>query len=396
MRRSHVLPALLAAAVLAWGGLNWQSSRHRAWLAGASRAELQGYVAAHGDDAAALTRLSLLTLRAGDRAEAERLARRAVQSAPNEEEAWVAFSRAASDEHEAIDGLNGYLKTNPERAPILAELARHTLRMGDAGAAPALAERALKASPASPEAWQARGEILAAERRLAEAADCYRKSLAARDDAETRLALARTLIPLQRYAEIVELCRPLLGVSDGSLSPELRARALVYFAGSRLYDPLDAAAIDDLQRQLREADSLSDRLAPEERFLAPYFLGESYLRQGKPREAIPLLERSVAAGSMFAGNRYALARAYRMAGERDKADTAARQHIRISKNLSDLEMYSHRLEERADDADAMLHLADALADTGSMEQARALYERLITQGKHTGEAKRKLNTLNQR
>jgi tetratricopeptide (TPR) repeat protein len=170
----------------------------------------------------------------------------------------------------------------------------------------------------------------------------YKKALTLRDDPETRLALARIWIPLQRYGEIIEICSPIVDPrKSADISVEQRARALVYTAGARLYEPLTATEIGQLQQQLREADALAERMPQSERFLPPYFMGESLLRSGKPKEAIPFLERSTGLAPMFAGSLYSLARAYRLAGETTKADLAQARHEQLSKHLTELEKPDH-------------------------------------------------------
>jgi len=394
MKRPVLLSALLALLLLIWGGLRLQDRQWRRWLATASREELTAYVAAHPDQHDALLRLGVLQRHAGENAEAEKRLRHAVEVAPDDETGWVEFSRALTDDHEAIRVLEEALKTKESSAPMMAELARHYLQSGDVVDARTWAEKATQQQPASPDAWRIRGDVMAATHQAPEAEKDYRKALALRDDPETRLALARTLIPLQRYAEILALCAPIVRAGDSpEISQEQRARALLYTAGGRLYDPLTPAEIAALQAQLQEADSLSAQLTPNERFLPPYFLGESYLRLGKPKEAIPLLERSATMAPMFAGSLYSLARAYRLAGEQAKADATVRRHTRLSRILGEIEMYNNRLEQKPGDAETMLRLADVLTEADDTADAAQIYRHLIAQGKLVARAQHKLQAL---
>jgi tetratricopeptide (TPR) repeat protein len=380
--------------LLLWGGLRWKEARWQRWTATASREELQTYLQGHPDQPEVMARLGALLREAGERDQAVRLLRRSVELAPDAETNWIEFSRTLADDREAIRVLQNVLKIEPDSAPALAELSGRDLHLGDLETARALAEKAVQLSPESPEAWRSLGEVHLALHRQPDAEKAFRKSLALGDDSETRLALAHALIPLQRYPEVIALCAPLLQPTPTlSVSKAQRARALLYTAGARLYQPLTPQEITDVQSQLLEADGPSAMLPPEERFLPPYFLGESFLRMDRPKEAIPYLERSVALGPMFAGSLYSLARAYRLAGETAKADAASERHARLSRILSALEMLSNRLQQRPDDAETLLRYGGALAEAGNTAEAAQIYRRMVSMGKNGEEAQRRLNRL---
>lgn len=395
MKRPLLLGSLLALLAVFWGVSMARDRQFRNWIASAPRNEVEAHLATHPDQTDALLRLSFLLRNAGEREAAEKRARRAIEVAPNEERCWTEFSRAASDDKEAIRGLEGFLKVKPESASVRAELARRHLLSGDVAAARTLLEKTLRDSPDSPDGNRVQGDAFAALRQPVDAEKAYRKALSLKDDAETRLALARTLIPLQRYTEIEALCAPVVKAgASPEISQEQRAQALIYAAGGRLYAPLTPQEAAALQERLREADSLSAALRAEERFLAPYFLGESFLRTGNPREAIEPLERSVKLNPMFPGALFSLARAYRLAGDETKADSIAARHIRVSRLLGDLEMYSNRLAQKPGDSEATLRLAGTFEELGNVEQAVSLYRQLAaTQGEPAERARKRLKAL---
>ncbi|GDX40380.1 hypothetical protein LBMAG21_06720 [Armatimonadota bacterium] len=394
MRRSLLLVSALVVIIVVWGTTLVRDSRWRKWIATAPRSEVEAYVTAHPDQPDALLRLTTLLRNAGEWEAAEGRTRHAVEVAPNEERCWVEYSRTIRDDKEVIRGLEGFLKIQPESASIRAEAARHYLLTGDMSTAQTLIDKALQLSPESSSAYRIQGDLMTALRQLPDAEKAYRKSLALQDDNETRLALSRTLIPLQRYEEIAGLCAPIIRAgSSPELSQEQRAQALIYTAGGRLYSPLTSQEIEILQSQLREAGTLSNALRAEERFLSPYFLGESFLRLGKPKEAIEPLERSVRLNPMFPGSLFSLSRAYRLAGETKKAETATAQHTRISRLLGELEMYSNRLTQKPDDAEAVLRLAGTFEELGNKGEAVSLYQRLVSQGKYVDLAQKRLKAL---
>ena len=323
------LIALIALPLLTWGGLQWRRQLWREWLDGASRSELESYSRSAGGD--------------------------------------------------------------PQTA---AKLAHQYLQEGADEQAKALMTEATQRFPQSPEILRSSGEILLSERRLPEAEKALRESLALKDDSETRLLLARVLTPLQRYPEIAALCAPLIASAPAlTATPQQRASAVVYSAGARLNGPLTPAELQGIQSQLREAALPSSALPPEERFLADYFLGESLLREGKPGEAIPSLEKSVAQNPNFPGAIYSLARAYRLSGDEAKSKDLFARHERMSRLMSELDSLNTRLEQRPDDAETLLRMADALVEAGNPSQAAQIYRRLIVAGKSKDIAQRKLQAL---
>lgn len=344
--RTHILLAGLVIAVAVWAGLLVKDYRWHRWLANASQANLRNYVAEHPDHPEALQRLGVLARNRGDRKEAEKLLRHAVELAPDSEQNWIELSRSLADDKEAISTLEAYLKVAPESASTMAELAHRELQSGSFSSAEATSKKATEIGPLSPDAWRVWGDVLAAAGKSPDAEKAYKKALSLRDDPDSRLSLARLWIPLQRYGEIIEICAPVIGSGSApNISLEHRARALLYTAGARLYGPLTQEETTVLRQQLEEADALSAQLTPGEQFLPPYFLGELYLRIGKPAAAIPFLERSVNLGPTFAGSIYSLARAYRLSGDSAKADAATALHTRISAQNGELEQRNERVRQ---------------------------------------------------
>ncbi len=394
MKRPVILAAILIITSLVWGGLQWKQARFHHWLKTAPRAELEIYTKEHPDDPEALARLGILLRNDGAREESQKLLQHTVDLSPTTELYWIELSKSMDDQNLAIEKMESFLKIYPDNAAAQAQISAHLLKLGQISKARTSAEKATKLAPDSAAAWQALGDVMAATRRLPEAEKYYRKSIALDGDAEARLSLVRLLIPLQRYSEMRELCEPILrNKSSTDISPVQRLRAELYISAARLYDPLEPSEIASLQNQIKDVDSHSSKLDPQERFLPPYFLGESYLRDGKPSEAIPFLERSAALGPMYAGSLYSLSRAYRMSGNIKKADEVNRQHVRLSKNLRDIEMAMDRLDEHPGEIATMFRFADSLKDIGNKEDAKQVYQQIINSGNSVTLAKQKLVNL---
>ena len=343
MKRLKLLLGILILASAAWGVTLWRSHQFKLWLGRAGREELTRYVAEHPDQPQAVERLGALVLQAGENPQAETLLKHAVELSPADASIWVELSRSQSDDREAIRELEGYLKAYPDSASVMSETARRYLAVGDVASAAKLVAKATEVEPESADALRVAGDIEMLSGNAVKAEAMYRKSLKARDNAESRLALAHLWIPLQKYADIITICKPIINKGENSdVSAEQRTRALIYEAGARLYGPLSPSELADAQHELSEADRASTKLNPGERYLPPYFLGESLLRQGKPGDAIPYLERSVRDSPNFPGTLYSLSRAYRLAGDIPNAEKTMAAHIALSKRLTEMEAQSER------------------------------------------------------
>lgn len=343
MKRSMLLLAVLVALALGWGGLQWRERVRQQWLSTASVDALRTEARSHPDQADLLARAGTLLNEAGETAEAEPMLRRAVDLDPSADRAWVELSRSTNNDAAAIETLRQGLRACPDSAAVQAEMAHRLLLAGHGQEARDAVTALTESHPNSAEAWAAYGEVMAAARRQTDAENAYEKSLRLRDAPETRLALARSLIPLQRYDRVRALCAPLVQATPAlRVSKAQRARALIFYSGARLNGPLAPSDLTAIQEHLREAEALSPQLAEGERFLPSYFLGECALRAGRPAEAIPRLERSVALGPQFPGSLYSLARAHRLAGHTAKADEALARHAKLSRSLTALDAASSR------------------------------------------------------
>jgi tetratricopeptide (TPR) repeat protein len=392
INRTALLLGALALAIVVWGGLRLRDSAREQWIASASVDQLEAAAKTHPDEADVLARLGTQLLESGNTARAEPLLSRALELDPSSDRRWTEHSKSILGDREAIEHLNQGLKAIPDSPAILAEIARRELAAGDGQRARDTAATATTASPSSPEAWTAYAEVMAAFHRQDDAVTAFRRALGLRDTAEARLALARTLVPLQRYDEVIELCSPLtVARPPVAVSKRQRALALTYSSGARLNGPVTAAEMNAILVQLQEAQGLTSELDRGAQFLPSYFLGQCLLRLGRAREAIPPLERCVALGPQFPGGFYALARAYRVAGHADRAEAA--RHAELSRALVALEGLNSRLEQHPDDPEALLQTARSLTEIGERSQAADIYRQLIATGRLTKQAQSGLDAL---
>ena len=394
MKRPLLLLSILAGASLVWGGIRLQAVQREERLSKATLEELQASAKERPDQADLLMKLGAALIESGEQERAEPILRRSLELDSSSEAGWVQLSRSFRNDPDAIRLLEERLKTMPDSREAQSELSRRQLASGDAASALKSSEKAITAFPDAADAWAAYGEVLAAVRRQEAAETAFRHSLRLEDNAEVRLSLARVFIPLQRYEKVEVLCAPLISAKPVvSVSKRQRLRALIYHAGSRLNSPLSEAELASIIAQLEEAEMASKSLAPGERFLPFYFLGEGLLRCGKPEAAIASLEHCVGLSPRFPGGLYSLSRAYRLVGDAAKSDAALARHTRLSRGLIAMEALNSRLEENPDDANALLKLAKTLAEIGSHEEAAAVCRRLVESGKLPDEANRLMKTL---
>ncbi len=394
MKRPLLLFSIMAGASLVWGGIRLQAVQREERLSKATLEELQASAKERPDQADLLVKLGAALIESGEQERAEPILRRSLELDSSSEAGWVQLSRSFRKDPDAIRLLEERLKTMPDSREAQSELSRRQLASGDAASALKSSEKAITAFPDAADAWAAYGEVLAAVRRQEASETAFRHSLRLEDNAEVRLSLARVFIPLQRYEKVEVLCAPLISAKPVvSVSKRQRLRALIYHAGSRLNSPLSEAELASILAQLGEAGTASKSLAPGERFLPFYFLGEGLLRCGKPEEAIASLEHCVGLSPRFPGGLYSLSRAYRLVGDAAKSDAALARHTRLCRGLVALEALNSRLEANPDDANALLKLAKTLAEIGSHEEAAAVCRRLIESGKLPDEANSLMKTL---
>ena len=132
---------------------------------------------------------------------------------------------------------------------------------------------------------------------------------------------------------------------------------------------LDAGELDESRTRFTE---LTDpACAPAVQF----GLGTIAVRQGRPADAIPYLQRAIALFPEFGSAHYALARAYRALGRRDEAEAALAKHAQYGARWPGLDdpVAASVSSLRADPA-ALLQRGVKQADAGDLEQAIASHE----------------------
>lgn len=394
-RRILVLVITLVVLLVVWGGATWQAGSRADWLNRASREELEAEVKKQPNDANVQGRIGEMLVSQGELEAAVPYLQRALELDPGTEVRWTTLSLALRDHQAAFEKLEQALKAFPDSPTVHAELARRTLMTGQAEKARAMSEKNIKDYPDSYLVWEVHGQIMAAFQKQKDVEEAFQKSLALKDNAQTRLSLAATYIPLQQYDKIVPLCAPLIQQpSPLSPTPSQRALALVYHCGSRLNQPLSKSERDSILRQIEELVSQQKLLPMEKQFLPTYFLGQAMLLDNKPDLAISPLEQTVKLNPQNPGGLYLLTSAYRRSGRKQQADATQAKHKRMTQALTRIEQINIQLEKNPENADALLDMAKSLQEIDNREQAIQVYQRLISLGKHTAQAQKALETLN--
>jgi tetratricopeptide (TPR) repeat protein len=169
---------------------------------------------------AALSNLAGTRLSLGAAAEAEELARRAVELEPQNGGLLVnlgAILQSQKRYGEAIDCYRQALAKDPNAIQAQINLGTALLASGEGEAAVAAAERARELAPDSAEAQALLGQVLSAEGRFAEAEEaCRRRVALTPDNAEALIAHGDALRSADRLDEAIDTYRRALTVAPDS------------------------------------------------------------------------------------------------------------------------------------------------------------------------------------
>jgi len=172
-----------------------RQAQEHASLAGALQA-VQSALSATPDDAELCDHKAELEETAGDHAEAEAAARRAVDLLPSSEAAWSRLGMAFVQEKKYDDAANAFHRAydlNSQDVWPLQNLAMSLTKLGRNAEAEQEYRRALAITPRFGLAWLGLGQILESEGRKDEATNCYQKGL------QNRIHKADDLATLARF-----------------------------------------------------------------------------------------------------------------------------------------------------------------------------------------------------
>ena len=353
-----LIGGIVAACLIGGVGINqWNSARHQSWLLHASKQALDQYVSAHPDDMSAKVRLGRLNVANKDPRGIDLL--KAAADAPSEDEAvWFAYVDALIDPSEAMSKIETYLKVLPESTKLRTAKARRMVELGDPNGALSLADELIKVSGKNADLLRVRADAFMLLRRVNEASDALQAAIKLDDRAELRLLLAMTLVPQQRYRELRDVCLPIVAKGDAGIAEGHAVRARLYLAGAALNL---ATPVDDIKKTAADLEDLLTKTAflePQEQFLPFYFLGESYLRTGRPADAQRVLTQAVTMAPQFPAALYSLARAVQASKDEATAALLFKRHAKLTSLLSEIDSLSTRAQEKPSDAVLAKRLTD--------------------------------------
>ena len=345
-----LIGGIVAACLVGGFGFNqWNSAKHRTWLMNASQSALEQYVPSHPDDISAKIRLAQMHVANKDARGIEML--KAAADAPSEDEAvWFAYVDALIDPSEAMAQLDKYFQVLPDSTKLRTAKARRMVELGDPNGALSLTDELIKVSGKNADILRARADAFMLLRRVSEASDTLQAAIKLDDRAELRLLLAMTLVPQQRYKELRDVCSPMVASSASGIAEGHKLRARVYLAGAALNL---ATPVDDIKKTATDLEDLLTKTAflePQEQFLPFYFLGESYLRIGRPADAQRVLTQAATMAPQFPAALYSLARAVQASKGSNLASMLFKRHAQLTSLLSQIDSLSTRAQEKTDDA----------------------------------------------
>lgn len=349
MKRPLVLVGVLGGVALAGIAVQWNRARVEASIRRMDRATLEERLKASPDDPELFARMGHVLVEDNEPLKALPLLEVASKAFPDRAEIVVDQIRAMPDPNSGDAIAEQYLNRHPKESTVAAERLRIRLRVGDPIGTLAAIDALPKAEAEAPRMRELRGETLLMLRRLPEAVETLSLAVPNGPAPRARLLLARALVPLQRYREVVSACAPLLAPEAAGLSEVTRARARLYSSGSRLFGPTSVAEREDIRRNLESVAAIADRLEPEEAFLPAWFLGECLMRSGRPNDALVPLRQATALAPEFPGAWFARARAAKLAGKTPEAAWAFVVHRGLGKRLSAAENAAERAAQAPND-----------------------------------------------
>ena len=346
----NVLGGVVAGCVLIGAGVSkWNAAQNRSWLMNASIQVLDKYVSDHPEYASGNVRLGQMYVANKDPRGID-LLKATADVFPENEAVWFAYVDAIEDPSEAMALLETYLKVLPDSVKLQAAKARRLAELGDPDASLKVTDDLLKRVGNDADVLRARADAFMLLRRVSEASDTLQAAIKLDDRAELRLLLAMTLVPQQRYKELRDVCSPMVASSASGIAEGHKLRARVYLAGAALNL---ATPVDDIKKTATDLEDLLTKTAflePQEQFLPFYFLGESYLRIGRPADAQRVLMQAATMAPQFPAALYSLARAVQASKGSNLASMLFKRHAQLTSLLSQIDSLSTRAQEKTDDA----------------------------------------------
>jgi predicted Zn-dependent protease len=311
---------VIAAALVAALGIRlWATPAARQWRYERQSSEsLQAAAARRPGDPVLRLTLGRKLLLGGQAGKAIEEFQKAAALEPQSAEALAGLGRglaAAGRDDEAFAALELSLSRRPTAEALIAQGQLYLSHQVPEKAVPVL-ERALQLEPDNPEAWRRLAAARAATGQWAAAETAWARFGVLRpDDPAALTGRAEALIQLGRPGEAEPLLREALKRQpDWAPAHALLGAALAGFQPPSS-DPAEAA--------FREALRL-DPASPD----AAYGLSLLLLREGRAREAIPLLEALLRRAPDTLRARFQYARALRAVGRNQVADQALRDYYR--------------------------------------------------------------------
>ena len=286
----------------------------------------------------------------------------------------------------AVKYLISATRLDPKRA--VAQMA-----LGDLYQAAHLPEEAQKcyqaateADPGDAAAWRRLGTVLrtfASHKEETEAAFARAVELSP-NDAGLRLDQAEALAELGKTDAAETAYRAAL--ARAADAQEVQARVGAFLARSNNADK--RAEAEKLLRSALSADSNDD--------FTRYQLGALLAGENNLREAVALLEQSVAHDERALDALYALSRAYRKAGDAARADVTLRRADALQKEYIAYNKAKDDLAANPDDPGRFLHVARLAIKQNDASRALASYRQALRLDPNNAAARQEMTTLEAR
>ncbi|MGQ0736348.1 MAG: tetratricopeptide repeat protein [Acidobacteriota bacterium] len=240
-------------------------------------------------------------------------------------EGLLALDVQAKDVAAAIDRIEARRAGNPQNAAVHFVAGRTYLAAGQSAEAERALRSALKVDPNHFNSYVMLGQMFAAQRRLDEALAEFDLAAAVQPRRVAAATMAAMILQMQnKEAEAQKRYEAIVAVNDRA--PVAANNLAWMYAEGRGNLDVALQLAQAAKSQLPDVPEINDTL------------GWIYVKKDLPRQAIPLLEQSVATDPRNSGYQLHLGIAYAKNGETDKAMSALERALQLNPTPADAEL----------------------------------------------------------
>ena len=393
-RPAALILILLGVAVAGGLSLRTAPQRREQALREASLPDLQVQIAREPKNARAFYYLSIRLRDIGQVREAANALEQGAKLAPDDEQIWLEWARAAYRDQGAMAAykiVDQFADRHPNSARSHNALASLYVRNGYWSSALDEASKATSLDASDLESWQTMGMAGLRIQDYDRAKTGFQHAVTlAPHDWHGYIGLSEVYSAQGRSQEAVSQCREAVGRASAEPETHLQlGKMLLHTAGTR-------PEVEEALHELRTPLDQKAILTPDQAFFAAFYLGQCYERLSDWREARVWLERSATMSPNDPTVQHDLATVYQRLGDRTRLANAVQRQRQINTYLSEAKALSDRIAGTPTDLEARLKLARLHASQGDVVDALKDYGLLLLRDPNRTVARQEYEALKKR